>query len=214
VVGGVEHDLQWDFVAALLSKPRNLHRHLLGRYRQRRPAGLSSAPQGDYVVEHASWHFEAAADPKGLFALIDRRWFERKFAGEALRQSFVEDVERAIRVAQAASPMELGQLARLAAIRSTMSQLAVSVPENTLWVRARCGQAAMAADAARLSPDEDSAVQLQSPAQRTRADGDLSQALKTASERAVEQRAALTRQCARMAHCCSRRWRRRRRRDH
>lgn len=145
------HDLIWDYLSASVPKGRALHKTLVAAYDARYPAGFHAAPPGDYIVEHAGLHLSEGGLHDRLYGLLDRSWFERKFAVEALRRSFLDDVDRVIRCSLRSASGQLPLLARASLIRASVATLAVSVPRGALQVLARCGHAADALDAARLA---------------------------------------------------------------
>ena len=153
------HDLQWDYLAATTKSSRPLHKRLLARYARTYPQGVHTAPPGDYIVEHLARHLDAAGDMDALVRRIDRQWFERKFAGDALRESFLRDIDCAMRRVLALRRQPLGTLARLALVRSSAADIGVKVPPSALYVLARCGDTALALDAARQAGHEWSQAQ-------------------------------------------------------
>jgi tetratricopeptide (TPR) repeat protein len=147
------HDLQWDFLSASVPDAAPLHRTLIAAFDRRHPDGFQNAPRGDYIVERACMHLALAGEHNRLYQLIDRPWFERKSAREALRRSFLEDVDWLLQVAQERFAQDLNQFMRGCLIRASIASLAVEVPSDALYVLGQCGQSEQALDAAKLAED-------------------------------------------------------------
>jgi tetratricopeptide (TPR) repeat protein len=160
------HDLQWDYLQLARPNRARLHRQMVAAYEEQYSDRFQAAPDGDYIIERASMHLAAAGARTKLYRLIDLPWFARKFSNEALRRSFIDDVDCVIQLARKRGARDLDQLVRACLIRGSIDRVAVDAPPAAIFVLARCGEIERVVDAAMLGENPWSQMLMYSSAAR------------------------------------------------
>ncbi len=95
----------------------------------------------DYILAHYARHLVEAGQPDALYTLIDKRWMNVKFERTYSHRAFAEDVERAIKMAEAEEPSNLVQIVRNCLIYATLGSQATEVRPEVLGVLVQSAKA-------------------------------------------------------------------------
>lgn len=165
------HDLQHDYMRAVLGDLKPQHQQLLEAYRRKSPDGWPSGPHDGYFYGHLVYHLLEAGRAAELHELLTgetaegrNAWYEAKESKSDLA-SYMADVRRAWRQAEDEYPrledearrLNVGQQIGYALIVSSVNSLAQNVPAHLLasLVKADVWSASRVMAYARQVPDDE-----------------------------------------------------------
>ncbi len=140
------HDLQHDYMRAVLGDLKPQHQQLLEAYRRKSPDGWPSGPHDGYFYGHLVYHLLEAGRAAELHELLTSEtaegrnaWYEAKESKSDLA-SYMADVRRAwrqaeddfLRLKDERKGLNIGQQVRYALITSSVNSLAEGVPAHLL----------------------------------------------------------------------------------